>query len=120
MTSLLRQAIEEFRKAQREHAHDLHDPGRAEALRLARLNLDGHAARITRALPFSVYPVTPQAHLAVREDAELHDGRRVKGQTLCGAPSGYPPRGHPAPCTACLIAAERYLSEGPPPLELPF
>lgn len=118
MATALRQVIEQFRQAQREHGRDVHDLERAEALRLARRTLDEHAGRIIRRLPFPVYPVTSQGHLAVRVEVELRDGRRYRGQTLCGAPSGYPPRGHPAPCANCLLAAERYLLEGPPPLEL--
>ena len=114
----LRQAIEHFKQAQREHAVDVHDPERAEALRVARQQLDEHAARTLRRLPFAVYPVTPQAHYAVRDEVELREGRRHRGQTLCGAQSGYPPRGHPAPCASCLLIAERFLVEGPPPLEL--
>lgn len=120
MATALRQVIEHFREAQREHARDLHDAGRAEALRLARRALDEHAQQLLRRLPFSVYPVTSQGHLAVRAEVELRDGRRYRGQTLCGARSGYPPRGHPAPCADCLLTAERYLIEGPPPLELPL
>ena len=118
MGTALRQAIEQFKQAQREHAQDVHDVERAEALRLARQQLDEHAQRTLRRLPFPVYPVTPQAHYAVRQEVELREGRRVRGQTLCGAQSGYPPRGHPAPCTHCLLVAERYLIEGPPELEL--
>jgi hypothetical protein len=114
----LRQAIEHFKQAQREHALDVHDAERAEALRVARQQLDDHARRTLRRLPFAVYPVTPQAHYAVRAEVELREGRRRPGQTLCGAQSGYPPRGHPAPCAACLLIAERYLIEGGPPLEL--
>ncbi len=120
MATVLRQVIDEFRRAQREHGQDIHDPVRAESLRLARQQLDEHAHRILRRLPFGVYPVTAHSHFAVREEIELPDGRRYRGQTLCGAPSGYPPRGHPAPCTHCLLVAERYLLEGPPPLELPL
>jgi hypothetical protein len=114
----LRDAIEQFRRAQREHGEDVHDPQRAEALRVARQQLDEHAQRTLRRLPFGVYPVTPNAHYAVRREVELREGRRFRGQTLCGAASGYPPRGHPAPCANCLLVAERYLIDGPPPLEL--
>ena len=120
MVSALRQVIEEFREAQREHSRDLHDAARAETLRLARRALDDHAHQLLRRLPFPVYPVTPQGHLAVRSEVELRDGHRFRGQTLCGAASGHPPRGRPAPCPNCLLAAERYLLEGPPPLELPL
>jgi hypothetical protein len=120
MPTALREVIEQFKRAQRDHGHDVHDRERVDALRLARQQLDEHARRTVRRLPFTVYPVTPSAHLAVREEVELPDGRRYRGQTLCGAASGYPPRGQPAPCTACLLVAERYLIEGPPPLELPF
>lgn len=118
MASQLEQAIEEFRAAQREHAHAPRDPFVAESLRRARQRLDAEAAATLRGFPFSVYPVTPERHFAVREAALLREGRRVRGQTLCGAPSGYPPRGNPAPCTECLRVAERYLVHGPPPLEL--
>jgi hypothetical protein len=118
MPTQLRQAIDDFRRAQREHAHDVHDPGTAEALRRARQRLDHEARDMLRRLPFGVYPVTQQGHLAVRREVELREGRRFRGQTLCGATSGNPPRGHPAPCSACLLVAERYLTDGPPPLEL--
>ena len=120
MATALRQAIEQFRQAQREHGEDIRDPVRAESLRLARKQLDEHARGVLQRLPFTVYPVTPDAHLAVREEVQLPEGWRYRGQTLCGARSGYPPRGRPAPCTDCLLVAERYLLEGPPPLELPF
>jgi hypothetical protein len=118
MPTQLRQAIDDFRHAQREHARDVHDPGTADALRRARQRLDHEARDVLRRLPFGVYPVTQQGHFAVRREVELREGRRHRGQTLCGATSGNPPRGHPAPCPACLLAAERYLVEGPPPLEL--
>ena len=120
MATLLKQAIDQFRTAQREHGRDVHDASRAEALLQARKHLDEHAFRTIRRLPFAVYPVTPQSHFAVREEVQLPDGHRYRGQTLCGAPSGFPPRGHPAPCTNCLLVAENYLLEGPPPLELSF
>ena len=90
----------------------------AERLRRARQVLDGEARGLLRRLPFPIYPVTPDHHLAVREEIQLREGRRVRGQTLCGARSGYPPKGRPAPCPDCLLVAERYLVEGPPPLEL--
>lgn len=118
MPSELRSAIEEFKHAQKEHARDVHDPERADALRRARLRLDLAAADLLRRVPFHVYPVTPECHYAVKEEVVLREGTRRRAQTLCGAPSGYPPRGRPAPCPACLLAAERYLVEGPPPLEL--
>ena len=114
----LRQAIEQCKQAQRHHAVDVHDVERAEALRRAREQLEEHADRTLRRLPFGVYPVTSERHYAVREEVELREGRRVRGQTLCGATSGYPPRGHPAPCAECLLVAERYLLDGGPPLEL--
>jgi hypothetical protein len=120
MATALRQAIEQFKRAQREHGQDVHDSERADTLRVARQQLDEVAARTLRRLPFAVYPVTPNAHYAVRQEVELRDGRRYRGQTLCGAASGYPPRGHPAPCADCLLVAERYLLEGGPPLELPL
>jgi hypothetical protein len=120
MATALSHAIEQFKRAQRDHGQDVHDRDRAEALRLARRHLDEHAQRTMRRLPFPVYPVTPSAHLAVRREVELPDGRRYRGQTLCGAASGYPPRGRPAPCPNCLLVAERYLLEGPPPLQLPL
>lgn len=116
--SSLRTAIEEFRRAQKEHARDLHDPLGAEALRQARQALEHEATRVLRGLPFRVVPATQERHFAVREEVELREGRRFKGQTLCGAPSGRPPFGHPAPCPDCLLVAERYLRDGPPPLEL--
>jgi hypothetical protein len=118
MTTPLRQAMEEFRRAQREHARDVHDRERAEALRLARVRLEQQAGAALRRLPFGVYPVTPERHFAVRRDVELREGHRYRAQTLCGAPSGSPTRGQPAPCLACLHVAERFLLEGPPPLEL--
>lgn len=114
----LKKAIEEFRTAQKEHARDVHDPERAEALKQARQALENETASLLQRLPFRVIPATQERHLAVRESVELREGRRVKGQTLCGAPSGRPPFGHPAPCTSCLLIAEHYLLEGPPPLEL--
>ncbi|MBW3629596.1 MAG: hypothetical protein KY464_09880 [Gemmatimonadetes bacterium] len=114
----LRQAIERFKQAQRHHGLDVHDVERAEGLRQARQQLEAHADRTLRRLPFGVYPVTSERHYAVREEVELRGGRRVRGQTLCGGTSGYPPRGHPAPCADCLLVAERYLLEGGPPLEL--
>lgn len=118
VASPLRQAIERFRQAQREHERDLREPLAAERLRRARQLLDGEAHALLRRLPFPVYPVTPDHHLAVREEVLLHDGRRARGQTLCGARSGYPPKGKPAPCADCLLSAERFLVEGPAPLEL--
>lgn len=118
MSSRLRQVIEQFRTAQRQHARDLRDPALAEALRAARQALDAEAKLLLHRLPFSVYPATPQCHFAVREPVQLREGRRFRGHTLCGAPGGTPPRGHPAPCTACLLVAERYLTDGPPDLEL--
>lgn len=114
----LRKAIERFRTAQKEHARDVHDAARAEALKEARHVLEDEAASLFRRLPFRVVPATQERHFAVREEVILLEGRRVKGQTLCGAPSGRPPYGHPAPCIDCLLVAERYLLEGPPPLEL--
>lgn len=120
MQTPLKRSIEEFRRAQRERERDVHDPELAAALRLARQQLDQQARATLQRLPFGVYPVTPEHHYAVREEVELREGRRHRGQTLCGAGSGHPPRGHPAPCAACLLVAERYLLEGPPPLELPL
>lgn len=117
-TTALKKAIESFRRAQKEHARNVHDPQCAEALRRARQTLEQEAAPLLHRLPFRVIPATQERHFAVREDVDLWEGRRVKGQTLCGAPSGRPPFGHPAPCTHCLLIAERYLVEGPPPLEL--
>lgn len=118
MATALRQAIEQFREAQRERSRAVHDQARAEALLHARQQLDQQTRQLLGRLPFGVRPVTPECHFAVREEVHLREGRRRPGQTLCGAPSGYPPRGRPAPCTACLLVAEHYLLEGPPPLEL--
>ena len=118
MASSLRQAIEGFRQAQRERQKDVHDPARAAALRTARQELEQQLQLLLKRLPFSAYPVTPERHFAVREEVLLLEGPRRPGQTLCGAPSGHPPRGHPAPCTDCLLVAERFLIQGPPPLEL--
>ena len=117
-TTALKKAVEDFRRAQKEHARDVRDPELAEALKQARQSMEGEAATLLQRLPFRVIPATQERHFAVREDVELRQGRRVKGQTLCGAPSGRPPFGHPAPCTHCLQSAEHYLLEGPPPLEL--
>jgi hypothetical protein len=116
--SPLRQAIDAFRQAQREHARDVHDAEHAAALRHARLELDRRTRELLGRLPFQAWFATAEAHLAVKGEVLLREGRRVRGQTLCGAPSGRPPPGRPAPCPACLLVAERYLVEGPPPLEL--
>lgn len=116
--SPLRRAIEEFRDAQKQHRVDVHDPLRAEALRRARVELDARVQELLERLPLSVYLVTEHAHLATRQDVQLREGRRLRGQTLCGAASGRHSFGHPAPCPACLLVAERYLVEGPPDLEL--
>ena len=114
----LKRAVDEVRRAQKEHARDVHDPERVEALRQARQVLEHETESLLHRLPFRVIPATQERHYAVRENVELREGRRVKGQTLCGAPSGRPPVGHPAPCASCLLVAERYLLVGPPPLEL--
>lgn len=114
----LRRAVEEFRRAQKEHAKDVHDPARAEALKGARAVLEDETTALFRRLPFRVVPATQERHFALREEVLLREGKRVPGQTLCGAPSGRPPYGHPAPCLDCLLVAERYLLDGPPPLEL--
>lgn len=116
--SSLRRAIDAFRLARREHRVDVHDAARAEALRLARVELDARVHDLLERLPFAVYLVTEHAHYATRQEVLLREGRRHRGQTLCGADSGRPAHGHPAPCTACLLVAERYLVEGPPDLEL--
>lgn len=114
----LRRAIEAFRDAQRERQQDVHDAQRAENLRRARAELDAEAAELLGRLPFRVRMVTEQGHLAVAEAVALREGKRAAGQTLCGAPSGRHPFGHPARCPECLLVAERYLVHGPPPLEL--
>ncbi len=116
--TVLRKSIEEFRRAQKEHAQDVHNAERAEALREARQALEHETASLLRRLPFRLVLATRERHFAVREELLLREGRRAAGQTLCGAPSGRPPYGHPAPCPDCLLVAERYLREGPPPLEL--
>lgn len=118
MPTPLRASIDQFKQAQREHARDMHDRESAEALRQARQQLDAEARAALRRLPFGVYPATPDCHYAVKEEVLLAEGRRRRGQTLCGAPGGHPPRGHPAPCLDCLRVADRFLTEGPPPLEL--
>ena len=118
MITPLRQAIDDFRRAQREHARDVHDPALAGALRESRTRLEQQAAATLRRLPFPVQPVTPERHLAVRREVELREGHRYAGQTLCGAPGGTPTRRSPAPCLTCLQVAEHYLLEGPAPLEL--
>lgn len=118
MTSTLRRVIETFQQAQEEHGKDRHDPLKAEALRQARVKLDATAGAMLRRLPFRVRIVGAGGHMVVGEEVLLREGRRMRGQTLCGAPPGRLLRGHPAPCGSCLRTADRYLTDGPPPLEL--
>lgn len=120
MPTSVREVAERFHQAQQARRKDLHNPDKARALQQARAEWDEHAEQLRARLPFRTRKHGEAGHLAVVQTVELHEGTRFRGHALCGQPIGPPRRGSPPACLECLLTAERYLSQGPPPLELPL
>lgn len=119
-------AREAFERASEARRRDVHGADGAAALTAARAALERALAEVLARVPYRARRVGDlrpgrdggHVHLAVQHDAALPDWRRVRGQTLCGAPTGRPAPERPVSCAACIRLLDRHVDQEPSPPEL--
>lgn len=121
-------AWEVFHHASEARRSDLHNPDKAAALVAARAAFDQAVDAVLPRLPYRARKVGDlrpgrdggHVHLAVGGEITIAGWHRVRGQTLCGVPTGRPAAERPVTCTACLRLVDRHVDLEADPPELPL